>query len=173
MSTAATSRNAVMIDLARVGLGYADSLVADVKPEAFARKPEGVDTNTPAFIFGHLALYPDKILERLGRSDLAEPDGGYIELFEAGQPCLDDPDGSKYPPMDEILGKFRDRHRVLLDALAEIDPAEFDKPNPNEQSRDRFPTVGHIVTFLLTSHIMMHLGQLSAWRRCMGLGAVM
>ena len=40
-------------------LRYADMLLDGITPERFARKPEGVDTNSPAFCFGHLALYPE------------------------------------------------------------------------------------------------------------------
>ncbi len=170
MTTAAAS-NATVIDLCRIGLGYADMLLQGVSAEQFARKPEGIDTNSPAFIFGHLAIYPDKVLERIGRADLAKPNEQFIKLFEAGEPCLDDPNA--YPSMDEIMGFFRERHAVLLETLAETDPEVFEKPNPNEEARDRFPTLGHIITFLLTSHIMMHMGQLSAWRRCVGLGPVL
>ena len=34
-----------------------------------------------------------------------------------------------------------------------------------------FPTVGAAINFYLTGHVMMHAGQISAWRRCMGMPA--
>ena len=37
------------------------------------------------------------------------------------------------------------------------------------RSRELFPTLGAVVAFYLAGHVMNHLGQLSAWRRCIGL----
>jgi hypothetical protein len=34
------------------------------------------------------------------------------------------------------------------------------------------PTVGAAVNFMLGGHLQMHLGQVSAWRRAMGLGSI-
>jgi hypothetical protein len=36
---------------------------------------------------------------------------------------------------------------------------------------ERFPTLGSVHAFYCGGHIMMHLGQMSAWRRMMGLGS--
>lgn len=162
-----------LMPLGRVSLGFADATLKDIKASDFGKMPRGVKTNSPAFVFGHLATYPDRILELIGRPDLARPDEGYADIFGAGKECIDDPDGKVYPPMEEIVSRFRERHQVLLDALAEVSDETFAKPNPNEKMKDRFPTIGITVTFMLTSHIMMHMGQVSAWRRCMGLGPCM
>jgi len=35
------------------------------------------------------------------------------------------------------------------------------------------PTVGDLLLHVMTAHPMLHLGQLSAWRRLMGLGSVL
>jgi hypothetical protein len=35
------------------------------------------------------------------------------------------------------------------------------------------PTIGAVANFLLSAHHMMHLGQVSAWRRAVGLGSVL
>jgi hypothetical protein len=34
-----------------------------------------------------------------------------------------------------------------------------------------FPTLGSLYNFYVGGHMMMHLGQISTWRRMMGLGA--
>ncbi len=34
---------------------------------------------------------------------------------------------------------------------------------------DRFPTLGALANFLMNNHVMMHIGQVSTWRRAMGL----
>ncbi len=38
--------------------------------------------------------------------------------------------------------------------------------------RGQFPTVGHAVLDILTAHTAMHVGQITVWRRAMGLAAV-
>jgi hypothetical protein len=35
--------------------------------------------------------------------------------------------------------------------------------------RDLFPTIGAAINFYLIGHVQVHLGQISAWRRGMGL----
>lgn len=167
--------------LARIGemsYGMAELQLKDVTPAMFARKPNlggrEIDTNHPAFVYGHLAIYPTMLMGMLGLDAAKAPKpAGFDELFSAGKPCLDDPSGTIYPAMDTIVKVFMANHRVLLDALPGVPDATFAGDNPREQSRKRFPTVGDAVGFMVGSHMMMHLGQVSAWRRCMGLGPVM
>jgi hypothetical protein len=160
---------------ARLGLMYADLVLKDVTPEMFRHKPDGVDCSTPAFNFGHLTLYPDMVMDLLGRDDLAEPEElkRFEALFSREQVCHDDPDGTIYPPMDEIVVRFKRRYEAALGALADADASVLDEPNPRESNRKLFATKGDAITFYLTGHLMMHLGQVSTWRRCMGLGACM
>lgn len=158
---------------ARTSLGYTDRLLNAVDAAIFARMPEGVTTNHPAFNLGHLAIYPEKLLRFLGREDLAIDESAYTTLFGQHVECQDDPNASIYPPMNEILERFRTRHELLLSVLAETDDSVLLKTNPNEGMRDRFPTLGSMLTFMLAGHMMMHLGQISTWRRCMGLGSAM
>jgi hypothetical protein len=37
--------------------------------------------------------------------------------------------------------------------------------------KELFPTVGAAVNFLVVGHTQSHLGQISVWRRLMGLGS--
>lgn len=163
----------ILAPLCKFSLGYAELLLKDVNPNDFPRKPKGIDTNHPAFIYGHLATYPERLLEFMEKGALAQPDPKFVELFAAGKLCLDDPQGTIYPTMDVILARFRTRHETVLPLFAECADEIFDKPNPNERMRDRFPTVGMACNFLVSGHMMIHLGQMSAWRRCMGLPSVM
>jgi len=158
---------------ARLMLGYADLVAQGVPADRFARMPEGVQTNHPAFVYGHLAIYPDRMLAMIDREELAQPDERFDALFAAGEECRDDPEGTIYPPMDEILGRFRERHEAAISAIASVPDEVLYRPNPNERMASRFPTIGAAITFLLGGHAMMHLGQVSAWRRMMGLGPAM
>ncbi|MEM8835836.1 MAG: DinB family protein [Planctomycetota bacterium] len=152
------------------GVNYAEG----IKPETFHLKPAGVNTNTPSFVFGHLAIYPDGILEMLGRGDLAQPSERFKALFDHGCECLDGEEAAAtYPPMNEIVARYKDRHEVAIKALSEATDEQLSEENPHERMRERFPTKGSMINFLLGAHAMMHLGQVSAWRRCMGMGPAM
>ncbi len=162
----------------KMGLGLSELLVKDVKPEIFARKPTVngtlIHANHAAFNFGHLALYPSRWLTTLGLdgSHLAAP-VGFDELFAAGKECKDDVTGSIYPKMEVVMSAFSSAHKGAIDLIKSVDDAVFAKPNPREAMRERLPTIGAAMIFYTSAHMMMHLGQVSTWRRCYGLGPVM
>ncbi len=167
-----------LVPLSKFSFGLAETLLKDVPANKFARlaTPGGVkvESNHPAFCYGHLAIYPARLVEMAGFNlPSAAAPAGFTDLFTAGKPCLDDPEGTIYPKMEVITKAFFESHRTLLDAITKADQAIFDRPNPNEKSRERFPTIGVVAIFYYTSHIMMHLGQVSAWRRMMGLASAM
>lgn len=163
-------------DSMELSLGYTDRLMVGIPADQFARfaSPGGqvVESNHPAFILGHLALYPSKIVGELGRQDLAlsAPDQ-FETVFSKDAKCVDDPDGSIYPAMDDVVEFFKNAHAKALAALREADDATLQQANPNERMSGKFPTIGSMHGFYVGGHMMMHLGQLSAWRRMAGLGA--
>lgn len=155
---------------ARVSRGYAERITKGVTAETFARKPKGVNANHPAWVLGHLSVYPDRLLPLLGHAGLAKPiEGSYEALFDHKSECRDDPAGAIYPSMQTLLDRYMARHEVIIGALPETADEVFERPNTYAM-QDRFPTVGHLATFMLVGHPMLHLGQLSTWRRCMGMG---
>lgn len=156
-------------------LGYAERVLSDIPAEKFAHNTIA-NCNHPAFIVGHLALYPNRILTLLGREDLATdlaPNwSAWQEMFKAGSPCLSD--ASKYPSKDVLTKAFFDGHRKLLEVLPQISDEMLRRDNPMEgRMREMFPKIGIAVNFMCTSHLMMHLGQISTWRRSIGLGSAM
>jgi hypothetical protein len=147
-------------------LGFADRLVKDVSPEQMAMQPGGV-INHPAWSLGHLVLSADYLGQLLGlESNLPE---GWSETFPTGgEPAGD---ASAYPSKQELLAALTEHHARNAEAVMNIDASRFEEPHPDEQTRQRFPTLGDQVIFLMTSHEMDHLGQIAAWRRAMGLGS--
>ncbi len=159
-----------MINNLKVSLGYGGLLAKDFPAEKFAVKPFP-NVSHAAFNYGHLSIYPDRLLSMLGRDDLAKPNERYAELFAAGKPCLDDP--AAYPAKDEILAEMNAKYESLIRPLMRVDQSVLEQPNPNEKMRERFPTVGDLTFFLLGPHLMSHFGQVSTLRRAFGLGSVM
>ena len=99
---------------------------------------------------------------------------GQFEIaFSKDATCCDDADGDLYPPMDETLEFFREGYRMVSGALRNTPDDVFQQPNPTEgKMRELFPSIGSVQAFYCGGHMMMHLGQMSAWRRMEGLGAV-
>ncbi|MGP1310278.1 MAG: DinB family protein [Phycisphaerales bacterium] len=155
---------------AALSRAYADMVAQGIDDAKAGAMPEGVNTNHPTFVFGHLAIYPDRLFSMFGRADLAKPDERYEALFSPHAACENDPKNAKYPPFNEVAARYRERTDAILDFLKNVDDAALAEPNPNEQMRERFPTKGAQAAFMLQGHTMMHLGQVSAWRRMMGLG---
>jgi hypothetical protein len=85
---------------------------------------------------------------------------------------VDDVDGDLYPPLDQVVAFFLEGHRMTMGALRSTPDATFDQPNPAEgRMKELFPTIGSAQAFYCGGHMMMHLGQMSAWRRMERLGA--
>lgn len=160
---------------ADLGLLYAERLLKDITPETFPRfaSPGGqvVQSNHPAFVYGHLSLYASNIMNQLGEDNSAvKPSKTYVELFSKDAQCVDDPEGNIYPPMDEVTEFCLSGYRVASAALKAAGDEVFRVENPNEGMRAKFPTKGAMLGFYVGGHFMLHMGQLSTWRRAMGLG---
>ena len=171
MTTTATSvgTGALIASSLALTLRYAEDLVGTIPAERFCEMP-AKDMNHPAFCVGHLAIYANRVLEMTGRADLkiAMPFGD--EHFKNGAPCVAQ-DG-RYPSKEVICDTFFKGWRTVLAALPSVDDAVFSRENPAEgRFKEMFPTVGGAVNFLAGGHNMMHLGQISTWRRAAGLGS--
>jgi hypothetical protein len=160
-----------------LSVGYAERLLSGVTAEQFSRfaRPGGqiVESNHAAFIYGHLSTYGPRIVTQLGSdaSNLAVPDN-FNTLFSKEAKCIDDPDGTIYPPMAEITKAFFDGYRAAMEVLRAVSDESLQQPNPaTGRMAELFPTLGSVQNFYTGGHMMMHLGQMSAWRRMMGLGA--
>jgi len=171
-ATTTASRVAGMIvPQLRMAMGYAEKLVADIPADRFAHCP-APNINHPAWCIGHLSIYPERTLELLGRADLAKHDTALTELFKAGSPCVEQ-DG-RYPTKDAIVRRYMDRWSLVASTLPSITDERCFEPNPLEgRMRELLPTLGAMLVFVCGSHHMMHLGQISTWRRLVGLGSVM
>ncbi len=157
---------------------FAEKLLADIPAAQFACRP-GVDgqlvnCNHPAWIYGHLSLYPAKVLQFLSQDASAvTPPDTWPELFNPGTTCQHDPVGTIYPDRDTLTSTCLRAYDVVLDQVAECDDEQFAAPTPDERYRTFLPTIGTAALSMLNNHVVLHLGQLSTWRRCFGLGSIM
>ncbi len=166
----------IIADSLAASIGYADRLKAGLTHETFARfaSPGGcvVESNHPSFVYGHLSLYPVRIVTELGAEASAiVPSDRFQEVYSPSVQCEDDPEGTLYPPMDAVMSAFFDNYALAMTTLRETPDEKFAAANSLDRMKERFPTIGAMHNFYCGGHIMMHLGQLSAWRRMMGLAA--
>lgn len=161
-------------DSLQLSLGYAERLLKDVEAAQFARHAACGDTsvasNHPAFIYGHLSLYAPRILADLGADAPAIPDG-FDTVFSKDASCQDDPDGTIYPAMDVVTAFFFEGYKAALTTLQSVSDESLQRPNSlGGRMTELFPTVGSMHNFYVGGHVMIHMGQMSAWRRIVGLG---
>ena len=160
---------------AKLGIGYAERLLKDIPAEKYARFAEVqgtvIESNHPAFIYGHLSLYAARVIDELGGDASAyNPSAEYEKLFSKDAVCVDDPDNSIYPSMDEVNTHLFTNYRAAVAALEQAEDEVFEQQNPNEAMREKFATIGAMHAFYVGGHFMMHMGQMSAWRRMAGFG---
>ncbi|UCD76860.1 MAG: DinB family protein [Phycisphaerales bacterium] len=169
---ATTPRSAdYLADCLEACLGYGRMLAEDIPADRFVCQPLPA-LNHPAFILGHITLVTSHALEVLGRPDLARISDGYRELFEAG--CTCEAREERYPPKDQIIAFYEKRHREAAAVIRETSEEALRQENPGSgEKRVRFPTVGALANFVVNCHHIAHLGQLSAWRRAMGMAGVL
>ena len=165
----------VIADSLQLSMGYGERLLRGVPADRFPRfaSPGGVvvESNHPAFIYGHLSLYAPKILRLIGHPAPPVPDQFDVRFSKDAQ-CVDDPDLDLYPAMAEVVEFFTEGHRMVSAALRSTPDDALQQPNPAEgRMKELFPTIGSTVAFYCGGHMMMHLGQMSGWRRMEGLGA--
>lgn len=163
-------------DSLQLSLSYADRLLQGIEASRFARfaSPGGqaIESNHPAFVLSHLCIYAPRIISQLGRDDLSVTVPERIQSSGSKDAqCVDDPDGTIYAPMHEIVETFQRGYGNAMTTLRESSDETLQQPNPTEgRMSELFPTIGSMHTFYVGGHMMMHLGQLSAWRRMQGMG---
>ncbi len=145
-------------------VGYGRRLLNEIPDERMTEQPlPGV--NHPAWILGHLALTADGVGEMFGGKRTLP--AAWSTLFgQASQPSSV---RSGYPSQSDLLRAFEECHHRLRERAAAAGPELLAQPTPHPRAREAFPTLKELAAFILTGHIGVHLGQLSSWRRMIGL----
>jgi hypothetical protein len=150
-------------------LDYARKLVEDLNETQMTTTPYVGYENHPAFTLGHLVTGSALMVEDLG-GKLKIPEE-WDELFlrkGPGDPRLPTTEINLYPSKIKLLEELEKQHETVKEALLSIDENKL-----NKEFKWRFskymPTLLDLAVFMCINHEAMHLGQLSAWRRAMGL----
>lgn len=158
---------------------YGELMLKDVPAEKAARfaTPGGaqVVSNHPVFVFGHLALYNRRMLALINQPEgVAAVPAEWDALFKAGVECKDDATGTLYPKLDVVTKSYFTGLDAVIAAVKNTDDAVLMDANPAEgRMKELFPLRGQAIAFMLAGHPMSHFGQVSAWRRMIGLPSAM
>jgi uncharacterized damage-inducible protein DinB len=138
-------------------------IVADIPDERMAEQPlPGV--NHPAWILGHLTWTADAVMEMFGGEKLLPAD--QVPLFQRESKPVST--RNTYPSKDELLRAFEQSYQRLREKAATADATMLSRPTTNPIAKDTLPTLKEMLAMLLTAHVGIHLGQLSAWSRMTG-----
>ena len=159
--------SAILITWKRNG-AYSLRLVGDLADDQMIAQPvPGRVLNHPAWILSHLALYTGVCSSLLRAEPFADPfDHPY------GQKSEPLSEAAAYQTRAELVTHYQRAHDDAEAALLGADAVVFSSPTPIERWRKVHPTTGDMLVTLMVKHESAHLGQLSAWRRAMGLPRV-
>ncbi len=144
-------------------LHYCQRLAADITEEQMTEQPlAGV--NHPAWILGHLAYSADIAVGLLGGEKIVP--AGWVELFKPGSTLR--ASRSDYAAKADLLQAVEDYFRRARSLAASASVEQLSEPSSHPRMKEALPTIQDGIAFLLTGHLGVHLGQLSAWRRMVG-----
>lgn len=145
-------------------------LVADLSDDQLCVQP-APKTNHPAWVLGHLLLVDHSFLNTISGTPVpAWLDDAWKATYGGkSEPVADK---SKYKPKQFYIERLAAVREHIYARLKQLTPTDLDQPHPDPARRERMPTVGHAIVFYGTWHEAYHSGQLSAWRRVLGLPPV-
>jgi len=155
--------DAQLVTLYDFTLFVCESLMADIDDNDLQQQPSpGV--NPPAWILGHLSIVNDMALSMLGQEKRL-PEEWHAEFGPGSDPL---PQQHDYPTKDELLDGLRETHAAVKAAVEGVDLATLTDANPIAPLAKTLPTQGDLLAHIVSTHMGMHLGHLSNWRRQMG-----
>ncbi len=157
-----------VLDHARVNRNMLDMLLKDVEDERMAAQP-AAGMNHPAWIVGHLAVSWEQASRWAGAGYRAPQ--GWLAKFDMGSRLLTG--RAEYPAKAVLLAELDRGYGSVTPVIENLSDAALADVMPTEGFRGFLPTVEHGLVFGMTGHYLYHLGQLSAWRRAMGLPSAM
>lgn len=149
---------------------YGVRLVSDLDDSQWRAQPiAGRKMNHAEWVIGHLTAYCEA-LWRMGEGIEATDPG--VGEFGKGSVPRGIGEGAGAVDGGAMVRRFVAAHDRLGDVFARLDEKALAREAPLERWRVRWPTLGEALVALMMKHEAGHLGQLSAWRRAMGLAAV-
>lgn len=145
-------------------LDYLREQVAELNNNEMVAQPNGI-MNHPAWVMGHLTHTCQMLGGVIGLSPWLPDD--WARRFGTDSAPIGDV--SLYETKEKLLVILQDAQARITSAAEELDEFRLEEPFPDESYREVFPSVRHALTQVLVGHTANHIGQVSVWRRAMGL----
>ncbi len=112
----------LIADAASIAGKYQKRLTTDIPDSLFGRlvvvDGKAIQSNHPAFILGHLSLYPAKAMKLLGLPlGTTLPSDRLESIFSKETSCVDDITGDIYPSKQEIVLFLESSYEVALNGF--------------------------------------------------------
>ena len=145
-------------------LDFLREQVADVAAADVVAQPNGI-VNHPGWVVGHLTHACQLLGGAMGLPEWLPND--WAKRFGTGSVPV--ADAGLYGTKNDALAMLRDAQVRITRAVDQLDDSRLDEPFPDKSYRVVFPAIRHALTQVLVGHTANHIGQLSVWRRAMGL----
>jgi hypothetical protein len=145
-------------------LDYLREQVADVAAADMVAQPKGIN-NHPAWVIGHLTYTCQMLGEAMG----VRPWLGDDWAGRYGSGSVPVADASVYEAKDHALAMLADAQARITRAVHVLPEPQLDAPFPVDAHRDVFPTIRHAITQVLVGHTANRVGQVTVWRKAIGL----
>ncbi len=149
---------------------YGERLLSDIGNEQMLLEPDGtreLPVNHPAWTFCHMNIYLP-VIKAVINGDTFEDTKGH----RFGQDSQPESDASLYPSRDEILKSWSEGHDEIRQLLSNSNDAIFEQPVVLGRWAAIMPNAGTCLPYLMLNHENQHLGQISTWRRVLGMPRV-
>jgi hypothetical protein len=149
---------------------YALRLVADLADDQMVSQPvcsPAVIMNHPAWILSHLNVYLPIIDAIIQNKEFEDP-----KPHRFGMQSKPESDRGLYASKSALVGEFESQHRQIVQRLQNADLQMLENSVKLPRWQELMPVAGIALPYLMILHENQHLGQLSAWRRALGLPSV-
>jgi len=125
--------------------------------------------NSPNWILGHLTVSNAFSLNLCGKNEpLAQE---WLPIYGPGSTPSNDT--SQIASRDVLMTQFKRTCDEVAATVATVTAEFLDTLHQAPFLRSSLPTNGDLLGHLTTTHIALHIGQLSAWRRARGMESIM
>jgi hypothetical protein len=141
-------------------LTFITRCVDDLSEQQMVEQPPEVP-NHATWTLGHMIFSCQGVAVELGVKPWLPDD--WESRFGYGSTPV--PDATHYPKKSEMLSLLSDASACLRDTLLAVDQSVLDRSLPDET----MPTMRHVLMQVVAGHSAYHAGQLSVWRRAIGM----
>lgn len=147
------------LTLFRFSMSLLQKIFADVPEEDMHFQPMA-SMNPPVWILGHLVTVLSYVPQTLG--DKLTCPVEYLKFFSPGSVYSGK---NVLPTKAEMLAVLELTVSKINELVPKVPEEDWSKPNPLPFFKTELPTLSDIIDNILIAHTMLHLGQMTIWRR--------